>query len=55
MVISEKNDKIKSYIEVQNVCPQWDSNLQPLSEYIYTIIMYHLFQKLQKYAKVKND
>ena len=27
MLISEKNVKIKSYIEVQNDCPQWDSNV----------------------------
>ena len=45
MLISEKNNKIKSHIEVQNVCPQWDSNLQFLSEYMLAQTLFLNFQK----------
>ena len=53
MLISDKNVKIKSYIEVQNDCPQWDSNLQPLGEYMHNHYISFISKNAIIWSKLK--
>ena len=53
MLISEKKFKMKSYIEVQNDCPQWDSNLQPLGEYMHNHYISFISKNAIIWSKLK--